>query len=90
MNNLKDKKTILKMFEFYRNYLGETTDEYKEMLKNFNLMKENFTNALIEEQKEELDKLFEYSGMITSEENKEYFIGGYSLATKLIVEGLKE
>ena len=89
MEKLNDKQTILKLYEFYRDYLRENTEEYTEILQQLNTQRHELDKIITEEQKNSIDKFAELYGMLSGEENKLYFMGGFSLATKLIVEGLK-
>lgn len=63
-----------------------SSKEYSRKLRKFIEAKEDFDKQLIDEQKEQLENLLELCGDMHGQEFNEYFIAGFTLATKLMAE----
>ena len=85
MNEVKDKNTIYKLYEFYKNEYMKPTEKYKDLLSEFNNLRDKTKEMMTVE---EVSKLFETYNMLLTEQSKQYFMDGFSLGVKLIVEGL--
>ena len=88
MKELRDKKTILKLYEHNLNYYSEYTEQYKETLKEFNIKRDEVEMLLTIEQREKLMEVFEIRGKMEGELERQRFIEGFSMAVKVIFEGL--
>ena len=88
LKDLKNKKMILELYRYNINYHSEYTDEYKKILKEFNQKRDEIDKILTIEQKEILEELFEMRGKLEGELEKQRFIEGFSMAVKVIFEGL--
>lgn len=62
------------------------SNEYDLIQKEFNELRENFDNKIIEEQQKELKTLFYLMNEMTEIKTKEYFIEGFSKGIKLMTE----
>lgn len=63
----------------------ETTPEYKKLLKEYNAL---FDSIEDEELKKKLAKLEEIKNKLYSENDRQIFKTGFSIATKMIIEAL--
>ena len=82
---MEKESAILELYEYVQ--MNKTSSkEYSMKLRKFIEAKEDFDKQLIDEQKEQLEKLLELCGDMHGQEFQEYFIAGYTLATKLMAE----
>ncbi len=82
---MEKESAILELYEYVQ--MNKTSSkEYSMKLRKFIEAKENFDKQLIDVQKEQLEKLLELCGDMHGQEFKEYFIAGFTLATKLMAE----
>ena len=66
----------------------ETNAEYNRIRRKSIELRDIIDKRLQEDQKEELDQLITYKNDMANEECKDYFIEGFSLATRLMIEVL--
>lgn len=65
---------------------GTNSKEYHKILSEFCDSKDEFDKGIIEEQKNQLDKLLDLQTDMNEVNTKEFFVKGFALATKLITE----
>ena len=87
---MKDKETILKLFELYIDEVYERTDEYEELSAQVLKYEDELYQELTEEQKPKFDKIIELENKLSDVTDKQCWVYAFSLATKLIIEGLRE
>ena len=82
---MEKESSILELYEYVQ--MNKTSSkEYSRKLRKFIEAKEDFDKQLIDEQKEQLENLLELCGDMHGQEFNEYFIAGFTLATKLMAE----
>lgn len=82
---MEKENAILELYEYVQ--INKTSSkEYSMKLRKFIKAKEEFDKQLIDAQKEQLEKLLELCGDMHGQEFQEYFITGYTLATRLMAE----
>ena len=82
---MEKESAILELYEYVQ--MNKTSSkEYYMKLRKFIEVKEDFDKQLIDEQKEQLEKLLELCGDMHGQEYQEYFIARYTLATRLVTE----
>lgn len=84
--DLEDEKIIEQIYKSGIFAEMETSKEYKKLLKRYNKF---FDSIKAEKMKRKFEILEETKNKMYSEMDKEIFKLGFSLATKLITEGLK-
>jgi len=82
---MKQENDIL---ELYSAFEREKTNskEYDKLLKKLNQLRETFGNTLNEQQKNELETLFQIYKEMGIIENKEYYEEGFCKAAKIMTE----
>ena len=82
---MEKENAILELYKYVQ--MNKTSSkEYSMKLRKFIQAKEDFDKQLIYEQKQQLEYLLELCGDMHWQEFQEYFIAGYTLATKLMAE----
>ena len=84
--DLEDEEVIKQIYQSGIITDMETSKEYKKLLKRYNKF---FDSIKAEKMKRKFEILEETKNKMYSEMDKEIFKLGFSLATKLITEGLK-
>lgn len=79
------KKAILKLYYEYQ-MNKNNSEEYGKLLRKFNILRGEFDNKISRKQRKELENLFYLIKCMNIIENKEYFIEGYSIGTRLATE----
>lgn len=82
------KKAIIDLFERYEEDIYTVTKKDKEIVNEICKIEEKFYDGLTNEQKEVYEKLDDLKLQSCALEDKKIFVYAYSLATKLIIEGL--
>lgn len=82
---MKKKQAILELFNNI-NAEKQNSSEYDTLLKEFNILREKFDKQLCNNPKEDLQRLIDLTKDMTLIEKQEFFIEGFSLATKLMTE----
>lgn len=88
MKEYTDRKMICKLYEFYKNEYMKPSENCQVLLSEFNKLRDKANEVMTVEKTEYVNKLFETYNVLVSEQNKQYFIDGFSLGVKLIIEGL--
>lgn len=88
-SNLKDRKTIIGLFENYSDDIYSLDDKERELQIKVIEKEEAFTNTLTEQQKEQYEKVWELKNERNGRTDEKIFVYGFSLATKLILEGVQ-
>ena len=83
--DMKKKEAIIKLFNNI-NAEKENSSEYNTLLKEFNILREKFDKQLWTDPKEELRRLVDLTKDMAVIEKQEFFIEGFTLATKLMTE----
>jgi len=89
MNEYRNRNTILKLYELYKNYLFIQTKERIRLINELQRLKE--MSKEIEtpiEQRQHIDKMFKIQRLLIEEDNKQYFIGGFLLVIRLMLGGI--
>lgn len=82
---MEKENAILELYEYVQ--MNKTSSkEYSRKQRKFIEAKEEFDKHLIDEQKEQLEILLELCGDMHGQEFQEYFIAGYTIATRLMAE----
>lgn len=79
------ERAILQLYELVEMY-KDSPPKYKKLLREFNEARAEFEKKLNEEQKKELANLLPLLSNAHGQEMEEYFVEGFSLATRLITE----
>ena len=85
---MENKETILKLYESFIDDIYTMTPENKEMSKEIAVLEEKLNRSVTEEQKKLLEQIDVLETKRVENVYKEVFVFAYSLATKLLVEGL--
>lgn len=85
---MQDKETILKLYDNFMDDIYTMTPENKELSLLKVDLENKLNNSLTEEQKNLLNKIDELETKRVENVYKQVFVFAYSLATKLLVEGL--
>ena len=81
---MEQQNALIELFERIEQD-KETNHEYKRLQRKSIELREIIDKRLQEDQKEELNTLMTLKNDMTSEECKDYFIEGFSLATRLMI-----
>lgn len=87
---MKDRKTILDLYNNYRDDIYTMTPEKMDISKKILQQEEVLLKTLTKEQKEILDKLNQYIEEKNEISHKQAFIFSYKLATNLLIEALDD
>lgn len=87
---MEDKKTILKLYDFFMDEIYQSVPTNQNELNEIVEIEDKLLEGLTEEQKQLVEKIREYESNRTEEVNKCVFVNAFSMATKLFVEGIKE
>ena len=85
---MKDKETILKLYDNFMDEIYTMTPENHIFLSEIATLEDKLNKTLTDQQKKILNKINELESQRVENVYKEVFVFAYSLATKLIVEGL--
>ena len=84
--NYNNKKAIEEVFEFYEEELYRHTDENREYLKKISKIEKTFYESLNDNQKQEFEEMMELKGLNEGETDKRFFVFGFNLAMRLMIE----
>lgn len=84
---MEQSSTLIKLYEIIEQN-KETNAEFKRILRKFIELRDTIDKELQEDQRNDLDKLMTYKNDMATEECKDYFINGFTLATRLMIEVL--
>jgi len=70
---MENESAILELYEYVQ-MNKSNSKEYSKRLRKYILAREEFDKKLINEQKEQLEKLLELNGDLHGQEFKEYFV----------------
>lgn len=87
---MEENKTILKLYENFRDENCLSSKRYKEISNRFLDRIEKFEKRLKKKDKKELDKIINLSFQMSAEDEKDVFIYAYSLGVRLTMEALYE
>ena len=82
---MEQPSTLLELYERIEQD-KPTNAEYNRIRRKSIELRDIIDKRLQEDQKEELDQLMTYKNDMANEECKDYFIIGFTLATKLMIE----
>lgn len=85
---MESRESILKLYKDFVSLSMENTPPYSEMLSSYNEIREELNSTLTEEQKQKLEVLEKLQDDMNEEEDKQAFVEGFSLATRLLLEAL--
>lgn len=85
-----NKKNILKLYENFVDGIYTMTNEEKNILGEIVILEDRLNATLTDEQKKLLDEIHTKENKRQEELYKNMFIEGFSLATKLFVEGMRD
>lgn len=86
---MKDKETILKLYEMYIDKIYNNALKKSTISKELSDMGNQLNKSLTKEQQELFDEIIIGNHEQVELVNKEIFVSAFSLAIKLFVEGLK-
>jgi len=79
------KKTILQLYNEYE-MRKKNSEKYDRLLRKFNILRGEFDNNIVRNQRKELESLLSLVKTMSSIESEEYFIEGFSIGVKLMTE----
>ena len=85
---MENKETILKLYDNFMDDIYTMPPENKKMSEKIAVLEEKLNKTLTDEQKKLLEQIDEIETKRVENVYKEVFVFAYSLATKLIIEGL--
>lgn len=88
--NIDNKKTILKLYDTFMDDIYTMTSKKYKLSKQLSDLEDSLNKTLTDEQRNLLDKINHLETEKNEETYKQVFVYAYSLATKLIVEGLDQ
>ena len=83
----EQESIILKLYEQTENEMSNSND-YAELLYKYNILKEKFNKGILPKEQEELTELLQYKTDMESIATRDYFVEGFKVATRLMVEAI--
>lgn len=83
----EQESIILKLYEQTENEISNSKD-YAELLHKYNILNEKFHKGILPKEQEELTELLQYKTDMESIATRDYFIEGFNVATKLMIEAI--
>lgn len=87
---MKDKKTILKLYEVFMDEIYKVSYEEEQKQKKVEVLEDRLWKTLNKEQKKLYDMIISCESCKAEEINKQTFVYAFSLATQIFVEGLEK
>lgn len=88
LKSYKDKKELLKMFEFYMDEIYEMTEEQRDIGHKIVEIEDELYKGLTEKQKEQIEEIFDLEHERQNEVHEHIFIYAFSLGIGLLLEGM--
>lgn len=85
-NNCNNKKIVEELFEFYEEELYRNTNENREYLNKISNIEPPFYESLNDNQKQQFEEIMELKGLNEGETDKRFFVFGFNLAMRLMIE----
>lgn len=83
----EQESVILALYEKTEQEMSSST-EYKEQISKFNIIRDQFDKEITSEQQAELNILLQIKTDIESTTARDFFVEGFKVATRLMVEAL--
>lgn len=87
---MKKKENILKQYEIHADKIYNTTLDTLDIVQEIEILQDKLNNTFTEEQKKLFEELKDKENKKNEELYKNMFIEGFSLSTKLLVEGMQD